>query len=69
MELKEEGELRQIPGFWLEQSDSWYYRRWGIKGQRGGKNKFCFGWAEFQIPDVQVDGDTQQAEERTRLDI
>lgn len=40
-----------------------------MKGQRGRKNKFCSGDAEFRMPEVHVSGDIQQAEERAGLSI
>lgn len=29
----------------------------------------CFGYAEFQMPELRVNGDAQRANERTGLDI
>lgn len=36
-----------------------------MKRPRGGENKFCFGYVEFQVHDK----DIQQAEESGRLDM
>lgn len=41
----------------------------GNKGTEGQKEEFCFGYAEFQMPEAHANGDIQQAEERARLDI